>query len=114
MSTFVLAKGFTKPIENVAEHGIFGYALKLRLIYEQKKTVLFSKSTLTEEINVVAADMIEIFTKHSSDRSGMWSVPETVLSVKSEGRTVIVPARGGKSAVAKFEDIKIPFQMNRL
>lgn len=41
------------------------------------------------------------------NKRATWSIPITVLSVHKKGRTVTVPAKGGKYLVVGFEDIRV-------
>lgn len=68
---------------------------------------LILQSISADEINVGAKDRIEIFAKSGLNKRGAWSVPETVLSLNKKGKTVTVPGKGGKQAMAGLTNIQV-------
>lgn len=70
---------------------------------------LILKPKSTQRVKVAAEHLIEVFVKRTLGKRETKSVLKTVLSVDKGGRTVTVPAEGGKNSVVAFEDIRILF-----
>lgn len=71
MSSFELAKGFTKPTIDSTVYPIpKNVVITQSQLRARRKLALILKSKLIEEINVTAGDLIKVFNKNGMDKRG--------------------------------------------
>lgn len=108
MSSYELAKGFTKPIDGASIHPIpDDIASAHNQLQAKRKLALILKSKSSEEIHITPGDLVEVYTVTGMDKKGVWSEPKIVLSIDKDARTVTVPAKGGRRAVVGYEDTRL-------
>ncbi len=108
VSSFEMAKGFTKPIsefnepipipeELISAHEELKAKRKLNLI-------LRSHNFKLPPIKI--GDMVQIYAKDGNAKYGKWLSARPVISIDTQAGSVTVPGSSGKTITAAFEDTR--------
>lgn len=106
VSSFGLAKGFTRPALSAAEVKctlvdiIDAY---VNLTAKRKLNCILRSHSHSYE-SVKTCDLVQVYTKNDNAKRGSWSSPRAVLAVDREGRFVTLPGRGKRPISAACED----------
>lgn len=108
MSSFELAKGYTKPIDDsffpqgVSEDIVAAHE---ELVAKRKLTLLL-RSKATQNPLIKSGDLVQVYYKDRSERRGKWSSPRTVLSFDPVSGIVSIPGSNGSPIHAAVEDVR--------
>lgn len=116
LSSFELAKGFTKPLDEKDGLNVISNDLidAHDTIKAKRKLNLILRSNALTEPQVGVGDLVEVFIKRQHEKRGKWSPPRVVLSYDPSSRTITVPGSHGKTISSAIEDTRFAIQDNPL
>lgn len=116
MSSFELAKGFTRP----ALPGTPPIPIpeEIRAAHEnlqaKRKLTLILRSKATTDNVVKAGDLVQVYLKNQKEKRGKWTDPRPVLSFDKISHSVTVPGKNGRTVNAAVEDVRLAVADNAL
>ena len=112
MSSFELAKGYSKPIGDHPVQISDDIVKAYEDIQARRKLARIIKSKGNVEKEFTVGDMIEIFVHGKNNKRGEWSNAKKIIKIDKEGRAVYVPGMNGKTVIAAFEDVRLAINGN--
>lgn len=108
LSSFEIAKGYTKPINpDETPQKITEELVRARdILSAKRKLTLIMRTKATADPILHAGDLVQIFVKKGHEKRGRWLSPRVVLSVDTNAGTVSVPGSNGHKVVAAVEDTR--------
>lgn len=108
MSSFEVAKGFTKSLEeNILKTVPDNVIVARNRLQASHKLRLILKSKATIQKHIVVGAMIEVYKKTGMNKRAIWSTPEIFLEMNHHARTFTVPGKQGKCTVVTAEDYRL-------
>lgn len=106
MSSFEIAKGFTKPLIDhtapvVVAHDLIT-ALETLIAKKELNLIMRTKATVDPVIN--PGDLVQVYILHGHEKRGKWSSPRAVNSVDSDSGIFTVPGSRVHKINAAIED----------
>lgn len=83
----------TKPLIDEKYYSIADDIITAQKNGMQKNLALILKSKTAQEVFVVLADMVDIFSETGIGKRGVWSEPKLVLFVNREAPIVTIPRK---------------------
>lgn len=112
LSSFELAKGYSKPIEGIVHHVSDDVVNAYQDIQARRKLSRILKSKSNQEPNLKIGDMVQLFQRGKNGKRGEWSSPKKIIKIDQDGRNVFVPGKLGKTVCAAFEDVRLAIEEN--
>ena len=108
LSSFEMAKGFTKPVVSDAQaRPLHPDLMNAQLQLEAKrKFTRILRSKAIDNTPVAIGDLIEVFVRHGKNKKGKWLSPRCVLSIDPRSGSLTVPGSSGRTITAAFEDVR--------
>ena len=108
MSSFEMAKGFTKPVDSRSVKAVPADILEAQdKLKARRKMALILKSKATKDVSFSVGDMVEVYSNTGMNKKGKWSTPKIVLLVDKQSGNITVPGKNGRRAIVAAEDARL-------
>lgn len=105
MSSFELAKGYTRPLVGIANAVPPEILEAQQKLNAKRKLCLILKSKSVSEMPLSVGDMVQTYNITKSEKRGKWSAPKNILSIDKSSRTVTVSGKAGHKMTFAIEDV---------